>query len=811
MKRFSCFLAMVWLGFPGPEAIAQTLSDVPGTVVYSRDSPLSRWLVPNRIYTTSPSIVVLPDGAYLLAFNLFGPSLNPPASVSGTTMIYRSDDKGASWTEVPSSPMQDVKRGSLFVVDGVVFLWGYKSDSGPPRILKSTDNGMTWSEPVELSPDSRGGTPMNPVLWKDRKGATRLWIAVGGNRLMSARVGEDLLDPKNWSPVGKSGVLGPLPDFPSGEWKVMSEAQIVASPEQGVVVLPKVQFENTKSPYFSHTILFRHKENSANALLSAGPGDWVALPGADKKFAAAYDPVSRRFYVLSNPVLSAHFDHHEPWNLIRNTAALVSSEDLVHWDVIRLFLYSPNVGFEAFQYFNFDMDGDDLIIASRTAFDISGEPGIARRPPRGHDSNLITFHRIENFRSASPDHYLEIADGMVRRHERTGHAPAPLGDFILGTEFEGDLLGPVDGLAADTDDGVLVRELGGRILHFDLLGNFLKITSGEGVVFEDRIDVRQPPPGERSWTFQGSGDWDHLHNWFYWNRPDTTQEISNFGSATPSASTVTLNRERTIRGLRFNSIHPYTIRGRGSLSLVSPQDEGRKKPQVSAIIEVLRGSHRIDVPLRIGADVEIAVRAGAGLQLSGGIDLAGHSVKIVDCGAVTLGGGLTMSSGRLVFADAQSLRLDSDTINHLDGILEWRPAETISFRSGETFTLLPNIGETKIEGTFDRVILPELPPGLCWNLDNLYSAGTIVVESNAVPASSNMELVSIDGRSYLARSGRIYFDLPKGQALTKMKKKGMIFESVRFSEQLRDFKKNLPPFSIGAGPEDRSNTSTKRW
>jgi hypothetical protein len=108
-----------------------------------------------------------------------------------------------------------------------------------------------------------------------------------------------------------------------------------------------------------------------------------------------YDSVSETFYALSNPVMPEDADKGWPPELVRNTAALMSSKDLRTWRTERIFLKSPNVDYEAFQYLNADIDGEDLVIASRTAFDVGG-----RRPPRGHDSNLITFHRIADFRSA---------------------------------------------------------------------------------------------------------------------------------------------------------------------------------------------------------------------------------------------------------------------------------------------------------------------------------------------------------------------------------------------------------------------------
>ena len=121
--------------------------------------------------------------------------------------------------------------------------------------------------------------------------------------------------------------------------------------------------------------------------------DWVSFPGGEKKFAAGFDHVTASFFALSNPVLPAYEDSGWPPEMIRNAAALLVSQDLREWRVATIFLETPQVDYEAFQYLSYDIDGDDLIIASRTAFTIGDG-----KPPRGHDSNLTTFHRIENFR-----------------------------------------------------------------------------------------------------------------------------------------------------------------------------------------------------------------------------------------------------------------------------------------------------------------------------------------------------------------------------------------------------------------------------
>ena len=57
-------------------------------------------------------------------------------------------------------------------------------------------------------------------------------------------------------------------------------------------------------------------------------------------------------------------------------------------------LFHPDVARHAFQYVDWQFDGEDLILVSRTAFD--DEEGGA---PRGHDANFLTFFRVEKYRS----------------------------------------------------------------------------------------------------------------------------------------------------------------------------------------------------------------------------------------------------------------------------------------------------------------------------------------------------------------------------------------------------------------------------
>jgi hypothetical protein len=78
---------------------------------------------------------------------------------------------------------------------------------------------------------------------------------------------------------------------------------------------------------------------------------------------------------------------------IRNTLALIASNDLRNWDVRCVVLHHQEARSHAFQYADWQFDGDDLIVASRTAYD-DGLGGAHN----AHDANFMTFHRIKKFR-----------------------------------------------------------------------------------------------------------------------------------------------------------------------------------------------------------------------------------------------------------------------------------------------------------------------------------------------------------------------------------------------------------------------------
>jgi len=625
-------------------AAAQSLADVPGVVVRSLPTPPigSFFGTPfpgsPRVYTASPSIAVLPNGDYLTTDNDFGSDAT--AGTSGRTNVFRSTDKGVTWTQ--TATLTDMKRGGLFVHQGAVHLIGYTTDNSNGDaitvIRRSTDNGLTWG----VQPSTRdnglfgngsGGTPNAAVVHDGR-----LFVAQAGKRVRSVPATEtDLLRTRRWTRGDTANTDG----GPVGPDVTISEAQIVASPRTGVVVMPKVQQSDTS--------------------VAPTAADWIALPGAEKKFAARYDPVSDRFWVLSNPVLPAHADYLarggdgtlgvRPW-LVRNTAALISSRDLINWDVEQIFLYSKNIDHEAFQYLQFDYDGADMVIASRTAFDVGGD-----KPYRGHDSNLTTFHRIEDFRTARARHVVTIAGGGVLRSELTQHDAAPLGSFMQGRSFAGAALTDPVALGQAADGDVYIAEEGGRVLRFDGLGNFREVVDAAPVALASgTLELAPAAAGERTWTHSGGGNWADLDNWHYWNRPDTSAEIVTLGSAITAAATLSLDRDYTIKGIRFRSDASYTLAGPGGLVIEAGTGRG--------LLHAQRGSHVVSLEIALADDLDLFVEESSVLRLEGGLSLGGKTLRVSGAGEVVLAGGISGTGGLLISGATTVRFLEGATATH---------------------------------------------------------------------------------------------------------------------------------------------------
>lgn len=588
-------------GLPGSDAQASgpriNYYIIPGTIATNGDSFEATYEVLVQSQTVIRKRTFLRDGAYTRAqagitagttnsagapvsappHKLVGPAglspyvgqtATPPGA--GTAEIYNSNtalsgdfNRARATAYDDNTPINMANAGSyagfLFYYDDPapasthdgLYLIGLSQGANRSQltIRKSTNAGDDWDDEVSL----RYAAGYNYVPAAPAYYGGRIWIALGVSQVLSAKIGDNLLDPANWvesvdvrygygNPAQLKGVEGEVPGttnqagwlagklflnllhptfaavgapttpnglviddnylFPMQSRPGFTESCVVAGPDNsgapGVWLLPKV----TEQPYTARIQVGETMIGSARLLTTTFPlpvssssnPNLVHLPGAEKKFTAQYVPgpllpqtgarAVGKFYAVTSPVLETYASSRvHRWNSLtnqreavqatevdaaylktnyenpagtRNTGAIYSSDDLTNWKLEKIFVHSSASELEnvenygkprhGFHTFSFTIDGDDMLIVSRTAADTGtfGDAvidyaaktftfGNRLTPARGLDTNLVTFHRVKNFRTLERETFL-VADkdaGKVFVYEKAIDGdPAKVGEFI---------------------------------------------------------------------------------------------------------------------------------------------------------------------------------------------------------------------------------------------------------------------------------------------------------------------------------------------------------------------------------------------
>ena len=147
-----------------------------------------------------------------------------------------------------------------------------------------------------------------------------------------------------------------------------------------------------------------------------------------------------------------------------------------------------------------------------------------------------------------------------------------------------------------------------------------------------------------------------------------------------------------------------------------------------ATVEVCVGSHVLDVELLLAEDTRVVVDSVAALAVQSALDLNGKLLQIAGTGSFSVSGDLKLDGGRIAIDQASQLTFAPGINPVLDGELELLVDEPQLLVAGNTFTILA--GTAWLGGNmFSDLVLPPLPSGLFWDLTDLYSAGTVAVET----------------------------------------------------------------------------------
>ena len=153
---------------------------------------------PDRwICVGSPDIIRVPSGRLIASMELWLQTPNSGIDYPNHCLIKTSDDDGKTWKQISTT---SITWGSLFYVNDGLYLIGNNPHTRSIIIVKSEDEGRSWTEEVVLFGGSRYHGAATPVLVK---GGFVYRAFEDTNRPYSSLViagdlSKDLLDPSSW-------------------------------------------------------------------------------------------------------------------------------------------------------------------------------------------------------------------------------------------------------------------------------------------------------------------------------------------------------------------------------------------------------------------------------------------------------------------------------------------------------------------------------------------------------------------------------------------------------------------------------------
>lgn len=390
-------------------------------------------------YIGSPSLVVLANGDYLASHAYFG-----PGSTGNTTQVFRSQNEGVTWEAVEGTPVEPMMWATIFELDGSVFLMGTTRDTyGDAVIRRSTDNGQTWSEPVPLLRGAyhTGDTPVlvhDGRIYKTYEENLRPpgWAPNFRPLMISADIGDDLTDPVSWTRtnnVDKGSVL---------------EGNPIVGPDGMIWNL--LRYNDSRKEAW----LTKLDPANPDELVDVGPVDFPRGV-AFSKFFILWDEPSQRYLLVGNAETSNTGAITQ-----RNHLDLYESSDLTDWRHVRTLIeddstesWAESVRLTSFSQPTAQIDGDDLLVVSRTAYDGARNY---------HDANRLSFHRYDDFRR-----HLDADDELA--HYSFDSTQRPGADVSKASDHDADLTETAELVAGKVGQGVRITgsgsfvDLGNRI------------------------------------------------------------------------------------------------------------------------------------------------------------------------------------------------------------------------------------------------------------------------------------------------------------------------------------------------------------
>ena len=275
-----------------------------------------------RISLGAPSLISLPSGKLLAAFDQTGPDVKDLPGKRGHDAkrnrwmqgrVMGSGDGGATWQLAATFPF---RRASLFRDGGDVYLLG--EASGGLCLMRSPDGGASWSAPMELTGDLDLWLSPSPVLaggdfWLfpclapsgGGMGLT-IWRAPRGASLMNRKAwtqGPVSIPPAQMLPAAAAGFGVPAGGVALA-WRDPVLAQMADSrhPWHAPDVVHALGATDSGREHWAALLRVSVAEGTAafQTAPDGGTWAWLPLPGGHAKFDLFYDEPSRRHWLLGS-------------------------------------------------------------------------------------------------------------------------------------------------------------------------------------------------------------------------------------------------------------------------------------------------------------------------------------------------------------------------------------------------------------------------------------------------------------------------------------------------------------------------------
>lgn len=400
---------------------------------------------PENVFCYTPGLERLPSGRLVATFDLGGkgvaelrkslPPIPGGEKHANFGRVYTSDDHGRTWTHRVDFPFIHARP---FAAGKALYVLGHHGDL---MVIRSDDQGRTWTPAVALSKGQawhqsacnvhRANGCVYLVMERRVKSEVKGWaVAELAPVLMRGRVDSDLTQRENWTFASELAFndavdYRKLDYFGVPFFAMNPKASTYPAPRRNMAplgwletnvvqfVAPDHLWCDPAGKTFhlwmrAHTggtglaavaKVVEQADGTMQTMLETAPSGrkavYVPCPGGQMRFHILYDEPTRLYWLLSSQATDSMTRPdrlpEERFNLPNNERhrlTLHFSKNCVDWCFAGLVAIggSPR---RSRHYASMIVDGDDILVLSR-----SGDA----RAHSAHDGNLITLHRVADFR-----------------------------------------------------------------------------------------------------------------------------------------------------------------------------------------------------------------------------------------------------------------------------------------------------------------------------------------------------------------------------------------------------------------------------